>query len=798
MLKSNLEKMLDSLVEAGVYVIEQDSHRLLYFNRRVKEISPQVSLGRKCHELWAGTCSDCPLLTIGNRASNHTIHYEDPFGKVVDIMANRVLWNDEIPAFIIMVTPHKLNMEELGIAEIERLYSQSLIAMFDECLIVNLTTDYYVSCQQDALWSDLSPKGCFSAMCTQYSSLTLHPEDLPVFLKYFIREPLLEAFSQGKRQISKRLRRLVGDGTYHMVEFTATRLKYKDQEDCWATLVYHDIQEEYLQEKQDNLEIVQLATAAKSAYQMLISANLTRNTYYMMEYDSFATKKAAKSGIFDDLIDVGASTVDPAFREEFVRKFSRASLIDAFEKGVRHVSMEMRQLGDDGAYHWNNTQVVRVNSPYTDDLLEITLTKNIDEERRQQEINWEKEQKAKQLLTDALQKAESASSAKSDFLSKMSHDIRTPMNAIMGLLSLAQVHIDDTAKVKDYLYKAQISSTHLLGLLNEILDVSKMENGNVTFEERDFHLLSFIENTLLLVQPSIQKKSQILTFDAPGTLHAHVCGDEQRLRQVLINLLENACKYTPDGGSISLTLREAENETSASSTYQFIVEDNGIGIKEEFLPYIYKPFSRASDSRIDKIPGTGLGLTIVYNIIQMMGGTIQVESTYGKGTRFTVTVFLKKKEADASPPDPHLPDMDFSQSFSRLKVLLVEDNDLNQEIACEMLELMGVTVELAKNGQEAVNAVLSHPAFYYDLIFMDLQMPVMDGYQAARSIFSSGKECIEQLPIVAMTANASAQDICQTRQAGMRGHITKPIDFKQLNHALQDCILWMRQNGRPI
>ena len=224
-------------------------------------------------------------------------------------------------------------------------------------------------------------------------------------------------------------------------------------------LVFRDIDEEYRQEMKQRMEIIQLATAARIAFEMLISVNLTKNTYRMLEYDRFQTKKAARSGCFDELIEVGASTVDPDFREEFVRKFSRSSLLDAFARGERVVSMEMRQMGDDGIYHWNSTQAIWVDSPDTEDVLEVTLSKCIDKERQQQEENLEKERTSKALLEDALEKAKSANRAKSDFLSRMSHDIRTPMNAVLGMTELAQMHMDDQEKLLSLIHIYEIADS---------------------------------------------------------------------------------------------------------------------------------------------------------------------------------------------------------------------------------------------------------------------------------------------------------------------------------------------------
>lgn len=795
MCDGNLRNLLDALTETSVYVIEAQTHRLLFFNQRCRETGRGAArLGAKCHEVWPEVCANCPLDALGDGPSSHIV-CEDPLLKTtVDATANRIVW-DGIPAIVVTATPHRLNLKEAqGFEKIERMYAQSLVTVFNECIIANLTADYYVNCQKDALWSDIPVKGQFGTENQKYAQKTVHPDDLQAFNEHFSRAAMLRLFGEGKAHITLRLRRLTDSGAYHMVEFTAARISGMDDGECWCALIFRDIHEEYLQEQLRGVEMSQLAAAVRAAYQMVISVNLSQNTYYMMEYDRFPTKKAARLGRFDELIEVGASTVDPEYRAEFVRKFSREALLAAFARGERKVSMEMRQMGDDGVYHWNFTQVVRVESPHTDDVMEITLSKNVDEERRQQEENLKKEREAKKLLQEALQKAEAANRAKSDFLSRMSHDIRTPMNAIVGMTELAQIHQRDEVKLRDYLAKIKKSSAHLLGLINEVLDVSKIESGAAELDDAPFDLADLARDAASLVQLSIQDKAQLLTIEIAPGLHAQVKGDEQRLRQVLVNILDNASKYTPERGKILLSLAEINRESGPAGAYRFVVRDNGIGMKKAFLQHIFEPFSRADDARISRITGTGLGMTVVKNILDMMGGTIEVESESGKGTQFTITLCLDKVGEMA--PAAEAPAEPAQESFADLRVLLVEDNEINQQIACDMLGFLGAQVEVVGDGRQAVNAVLSHPPLYYDLVFMDIQMPVMDGYAAARSIRGSGLERIDELPILAMTADAFAEDARQARLAGMDGHFPKPISIDQLRIALSRCAQWKRQHGR--
>lgn len=782
----NLAHILDGLAETSVYVIEEASHRLLYCNQRCRDTGRGRAMpGVECRTVWPEACSHCPLDALGEGSSSHMVCYDPVLKATVDITANRTLWDDHIPAVVITATPHRPNFEEeQGSEKFRQLYAQSLVTVFDECVIVNLTVDYYVNCHKDALWTDIPEQGNFNAENINYAHRVLHPDDVDVFIENFSREAMLRQFGEGKKQISRRLRRMSGDGSYHMAEFAAARLMQTDDDQCWCVLIFRDIQDEYLLEQQRDVEISQLATAARSAYQMLISVNLTQNTYHMLEYQRFPVPKPGVEGCFNDLIERELATVHPDHQDEFQRKFSRQALIAAFSSGEPIVAMKVPHKGEDGEYHWNFTQVVRVESPHTDDLIEITLSRNIDEERRLEEARLEKERQAKTLLEDALQKAEKASRAKSDFLSRMSHDIRTPMNAIVGMTELARRHIRDEARLHDYLEKIASSGAHLLKLVNEVLDVGKIESGVMKLEEAEFNLHDLVRETVEMVRLPLESKRQTLAVHIDAGLYPLVRGDARRLKQVLTNILENASKYTGEEGDISFRVEESPGKDQAEGAYRFAIEDTGIGMKPEYLRHIFEPFSRADDSLTGNIPGTGLGMTIVKNLVSLMGGTIQVESEYGRGSRFSVTLCLTRSHTP--PAATPVEKLRAEATFSDLRVLLVEDNAFNRQIATEMLNLLGATVEVAEDGQQAVEAVRAHPPAYYDIVFMDIQMPVLNGYDAARTIRHSGQEGADSLPIIAMTADAFVEDVRRARLSGMNGHLAKPISIDQLKKVLID------------
>ncbi len=529
----------------------------------------------------------------------------------------------------------------------------------------------------------------------------------------------------------------------------------------------------------------------------------------------------------------------------------------------------------------------------------------------------EREIEIRMALRSASEAAEAANRAKSDFLARMSHDIRTPMNAIMGMTAVAAMHMDDQERLADCLGKITISSRHLLALINDVLDMSKIESGKVTLSEEPFTMSDLVESVATIIKAQVNDKHQQLRVHISDIVHEDVIGDTLRLRQIFVNILGNAVKFTPEGGIITFNIRERKSRIHGMGCYEFVCEDTGIGMKPDFIKTIFDPFTRAQDSVSSKIEGTGLGMSITRNIVRMMEGDIQVESVPGQGSKFTVQVHLKlqavaaddvkelenlrvlvadddqnscistcdilesigmeaewvlsgdgaiektvaaheaKEDYAAVILDWKMPPgrdgVDTAREIRRLigdeipiiilsaydwteieteareagiqafiekplfrsrliyalksvlgqgeqqkpgygelekqshegkRILLVEDNELNREIAGELLSYIGVTVEQAADGQEAVDMVTAHEPYYYDLIFMDIQMPVLNGYEAARQIRAMQREDAASVPIVAMTANAFADDIRDAHEAGMNDHIAKPVEVEKLQEAL--------------
>ncbi len=535
--------------------------------------------------------------------------------------------------------------------------------------------------------------------------------------------------------------------------------------------------EEFL--KYREVEALQLMNAISGSYDLIISVNLTQNSYYMVNYDNFLNHCAEDMGVFDDLIIAGASSVPEPYHQQFIEKFSRENLIRAYKEGKKYVYLEHKQMADDGEVHWVSTNVMFMENPYTGDLLEITLSRQIDEEKK-------KEEESKALLKNALLLAEQANNAKTDFLSRMSHDIRTPMNAIIGMTTIAEASVDDKDKVKDCLKKIGSSSRFLLGLLNDILDLSKIESGKMAMTREGFNLRTMIDDLTIVANANAENKSQNFVVEVKEDVGEYYIGDEVKIHQVLMNLLSNAHKYTNEGGCYSLTVSRRK-ETSNHDIIRFVVEDNGIGISKDFLDKLFEPFAQEADD--SGRSGSGLGLAIAQNLVHMMEGSLTVESEVGAGSRFIVEIALKKSTEVIVPTRTvnHAEIVD-DNVFVGKKVLVVEDNEMNQEVAKTLLEMHNLQVDVAYDGENAVDMFLASEKGEYLAVLMDIQMPRMDGYETTRCIRNSNHPEAKTMPIYAMTANAFSTDVMAARANGMNGHIAKPVDFNVVAQELASII----------
>ena len=405
---------------------------------------------------------------------------------------------------------------------------------------------------------------------------------------------------------------------------------------------------------------------------------------------------------------------------------------------------------------------------------------------KEMEESNKKLKKAKDITTEALQTAENANKAKTDFLSNMSHDIRTPMNAIIGMTSLIRHDAGNKAKVIEYADKIDISSQHLLGIINDVLDMSKIEAGKTVFKYTDFSILDFITELNTIFHSQIDEKNQTLTIIKENIRHEWVNGDQVHLMQIFSNLVSNAVKYTQEGGKIQFLVEECETKSSVYAKYRFLVSDNGMGMSADFKDTIFDAFTRAESSMTNKIQGTGLGMAITKNLVEAMGGTIDVESELGQGSCFEVLIDLRiAEDRFVSSAEQVEKDEPAGNVLKGMRFLCAEDNELNAEILMELLKIEDAECTICENGKRVLEAFEQSAPGDYDMILMDVQMPVMNGYEATKAIRRSSHELAKTIPIIAMTANAFSEDIQHSLAAGMNAHVSKPVEMKVLEKTIR-------------
>ena len=469
---------------------------------------------------------------------------------------------------------------------------------------------------------------------------------------------------------------------------------------------------------------------------------------------------------FGERLDVLVNTVvHPSDRESFCAATEPAKVLDMVEhEHVYFVNFRLQVHGEDVYY-----QIKFVKDENSKNHV-IAGFHSVDAETKREMAN--------------LEKAELANKAKSAFLFNMSHDIRTPLNAMIGFTDMAVKNIDDKAKALDCLNKSKLSSEHLLSLINDVLDMSRIESGKVELDLNPVDLDENGDDLVPMLKSLAEKKNVHFEFNRHDIRDRYVYVDFLRLNQVLINVVSNAVKYTPSGGSVTVDIRQVASDRDGYGMYQFVIQDTGIGMSAEYQQHLFDEFSRERTSTVSKQQGTGLGLAITKRIIDMMEGSIEVDSKVGEGSKFTIRIPMRIQE---HPEDVEQVRFAHSEeepvSFEGFKILVVEDNELNLEISKDILESAGVVVESAEDGSIAVDRLKEKGPDYYDCILMDIQMPVMDGFEATRTIRQMFPD--KRIPIIALSANAFDEDRRKSFEAGMDGHLAKPIVIAQLEDALK-------------
>lgn len=544
-------------------------------------------------------------------------------------------------------------------------------------------------------------------------------------------------------------------------------------------------------EKQEMREIVE---STSQLFSRFVLVDLKNDSYEYLKSDirewgrtnpAGSGKKLSPKGTYTRLLDYLSSYILRE-DEQVCRQFLTSAIQQNLTEDVPFLQYEYR-VSEDGV-RWKQVSMLCLKRENGVPVSLLMAVQDVTELK-------EAELKNRMAMEEAYRAAKAANEAKTVFLSNMSHDMHTPMNAIMGFSALVDRDAEQPDKVRQYNGKIAASGQHLLNLINNVLDMSKIESGQNALDIAAFDLKELLEELNAAIQPWIQEKRQSLEVEVSGLKADCFLGDRLRLRQILINLLSNAVTYTQEGGQIQLTVLGLPEISKGYAHLCFQVQDNGIGISPEFMKHIFDPFTREKDTTASGILGVGLGMAITKNLVDLMGGTISVQSTQGRGSTFRVELELRYPDAQpvetGSREQTRLP-ASGDKPLEGLRMLVAEDNDINAEILEELLSCEGVSCERTGNGQEALERFRQMPPGTFAAVLMDIQMPVMNGYEATRAIRGLDRPDGKTIPIVAMTANAFAEDVQNSMEAGMNAHLAKPIDMAMLKEVLVQLIF-----GKP-
>ena len=585
------------------------------------------------------------------------------------------------------------------------------------------------------------------------------------FYSKYLNEPSLQAYSNGiKELLMPCFIKLPNQKAGKYVQFKVVLVETPDTRDITGILTVTDITETKIREK-----IFRQLSATN--YDLVANINLLADSYEIVSGgdDNFSEEAGVLSERIFRIIQ--ETVIDNPQEKKFVADMLDSSRILERLKDRSSYSFAYSIYNASGEIRTKNMIVSAIDMRLgrvcfiRSDVTDVVIA----------------ERKAKENLEKALTEAKKANRVKSDFLSSMSHDIRTPMNAIVGLTTLALANLNNPDKIKDYLHKISVSSQHLLSLINDILDMSQIEQSKIHLNHQTIHMDELINHISSILTSQAEHAGLQFQIEKGPFEHVRFSGDALRIKQILINLLSNSFKFTPEGGTVLFRVEELAAKESQHVRYCFTIQDSGIGMSEEFLSHLFEPFIRSD--HVSRVEGSGLGLSITKGLVDLMGGTICVQSKLQNGTTFQIELEFELVENDGQEQDKDSSDLQ-KEDLSGCHFLLVEDNEINSEILGELLQMRGATFTLKTDGLQAVNEFKQAKPGTYDAIFMDIQMPVMNGYEAAKAIRKLDHPDAKSVIILAMTANAFTEDVHASIEAGMNGHIAKPVDMKLLYNTI--------------
>ncbi len=760
--------------QTGVYVRELGTYELLYINRKACEIfavEAKEAVGQKCYNLFYHqnvACQACPAKTRNIMPASEKEVMMD--GRTYAVKGKIIEWNgrEAYVEYLSDVTDAKRVNEQIRLAHdnLERKYEEEILyrekAVSEDVLAstrMNLTEriveemrvgkqDGYEKQYRHKLeFAERIEAFCKKSWLTDEQKQRLSPEGL------------LEQFKQGVTKVSEKYIAELKDGTHVWVCVEANLVRRPESEEVIAFIYSRDITRERV------LGHV-LERIMSFEYDEIYTVDSANAKYEVLAIGQYALDAQQVSGSYQEKLD---SLVERAVSEEDQEKLRRELCIENMCKILcreqTHL-LEVTLISKSGKARRKRVRCMYLYEDIGTMLVTITDIEDV--------VKAEKEKQ--EQLEEALQMAREANKEKSRFLANMSHEIRTPMNAIIGLNSIIKESINNSEQILDCSDKLDSASRYLLALLNDILDMSRIESGNMVLAHEPFDGEKFWENVNILAKAQADMALVQYIFERECGVPGIYLGDATRLQQIMINLINNAIKFTSENGYVKVCVTESEAEEGYAAV-NVMVEDNGIGISEEFLPEVFGIFTQQHAGSTTAYKGSGLGMSIARNFARMMGGDITVTSKEGVGTKFYVKVLL---ETVQEQPGMEEPEDCTDRSFEGKKVLLVEDHVLNTIVAKSLLEKRGFTVVHAENGAEALRCFEESDAGTYDAVLMDIRMPVMDGIEATIRIRALEREDAKNIPIIAMTANAYEEDRKHTAEAGMNAHLAKPIEPKQL------------------
>ena len=785
---NNTRNILDNVV-TGIYVVDQETRELYYYNDAILRIFPDFKERKNCYGSLFGKNQACAECLLGKESEDDLqdtergmVFHSMDGEKDYEVKATKMMWENKKNAYIITINEHVASSEELERQRKQEylekryafIYSHSCDCIFD----IDVENDWYevTVINPDSPWPGLEMHGSYQEMFEEVVSRKVSVEDQNHVRQRFSLEALRRKAANGEGMFTDSFTVYSRMDTIHTKEVRGFVLDENGKKSVVAT--YCDITDQKRKEMQILLERQKLNRALINVYPFLLSLNVTQNELTLISNESGNDYLNLTTNFMSNAVLDMAMHLHPDDRDSFIATFDREYLHREFSSGKMEIAMEFRQGRPDGSYCWVSVMCIRIDNPLNEDLLLYVFGRNIDHQKEME-----------QSLKDALYTAERASEAKSDFLSRMSHEIRTPMNAIIGMTEIAKNAVDKPESISNYLNKVDISAKYLLSLINNILDMSRIESNKIVIEKKEFQMQELLDNVHNMIGPQAKNKKINFFIEENSNFDCTYLGDSLRLNQILINLLSNAIKFTDEEGTVSLTVKENRRE-GRDSYVCFTVSDTGAGMSEDFMKVMYKPFEQENSNSAQGMVGTGLGLSITKNLIALMDGHIKCKSKKGEGTTFIVEIkmdVVDKPESLWITEDMAKENVEMSQKKNLLvgkRILLAEDNALNQEIAVAMLEMQHIEVDCVENGELAIQKFLEMGSFYYDMILMDIRMPVKNGLDATADIRAIHGKYAEEIPILAMSANAFAEDKAKAFANGMTDYIVKPIDIDILEEML--------------